>query len=125
MFTFCELISGAVTIHQLVLAASSPLLKKAILNIDPAGRAMDEPLTVLLPDFNTDDLNSLLPWLYGDGSDEQQPNPELVKAMSIGNDQLYFTFKLFLTLGGAFLAKANSAICLLLVNGYQLFVYIL
>ena len=85
---------------------------------------MDEPLTVLLPDFNTDDLNSLLPWLYGDGSDEQQPNPELVKAMSIGNDQLYFTFKLFLTLGGAFLAKANSAICLLLtvclhlVNGY-------
>ena len=49
---------------------------------------MDEPLTVLLPDFNTDDLNSLLPWLYGDGSDEQQPNPELVKAMSIGNVQL-------------------------------------
>ena len=74
---------------------------------------MDEPLTVLLPDFNTDDLNSLLPWLYGDGSDEQQPNPELVKAMSIGNDQFYFTFKQFCTLGGAFLAKANSAICLL------------
>ena len=80
---------GAVTIHQLVLAASSPLLKKAILNIDPAGRAMDEPLTLLLPDFSTDDLNTLLPWLYGDGSDEQQPNPDLVKAMSIGQPQTF------------------------------------
>ena len=65
---------GVATIHQLVLAASSPLLRKAILNIDPAGRAMDEPLVVLLPDFSTADLNTLLPWLYGDGSDEQQPN---------------------------------------------------
>ena len=40
--------------------------------------------SVLIPDFDTNDLNTLLPWLYGDGSDEQQPNPELVKAMSIG-----------------------------------------
>ena len=69
---------GVAIVHQLVMAASSPLLKKSILNIDPAGRASDEPLTVLLPDFNTDDLNTLLPWLYGDGSDEQQPNHELV-----------------------------------------------
>ena len=74
---------GVATIHQLVLAASSPLLRKAILNIDPAGRAMDEALTVLLPDFSTADLNTLLPWLYGDGSDEQQPDPELVKVRAL------------------------------------------
>ena len=80
---------GVAIVHQLVLAASSPLLKKAILNIDPAGRASDEPMTVLLPDFNTDDLNTLLPWLYGDGSDEQQPDPELIKAMSIGQPQTF------------------------------------
>ena len=80
---------GVAIVHQLVLAASSPLLRKAILNIDPAGRASDEPMTVLLPDFNTDDLNTLLPWLYGDGSDEQQPNYELVKALSIGQAQTF------------------------------------
>ena len=44
---------------------------------------------MLLPDFDTNDLNTLLPWLYGDGSDEQQPNPELVKAMSIGQPQTF------------------------------------
>lgn len=80
---------GEATVHQLVLAASSPLLRKAILNIDPAGRASDEPLTILLPDFSTDDLNTLLPWLYGDGSDEQQPDFELVLAMGIGQPQTF------------------------------------
>ncbi len=80
---------GVATVHQLVLAASSPLLRKAILNIDPAGRAMDEHLTILLPDFDTEDLNTLLPWLYGDGSDEQQPNYELVNALSIGQPQTF------------------------------------
>ena len=43
----------------------------------------------MLPDFNTDDLNTLLPWLYGDGSDEQQPNFEMVKALSIGQPQTF------------------------------------
>jgi hypothetical protein len=80
---------GQAILHQLVLAASSPLLRKAILNIDPAGRAADEPLTILLPDFSTDDLNTLLPWLYGDGSDEQQPDFELVKALAIGQPQTF------------------------------------
>merc|ERR1712001_757566 len=56
--------------------------------MDPAAR-MEDKLTVLLPDFDTDDLNTLLPWLYGDGSDEQQPDPELIKAMSIGQPQTF------------------------------------
>ena len=45
--------------------------------------------SVLIPDFDTNDLNTLLPWLYGDGSDEQQPNPELVKAMCVGQPQTF------------------------------------
>jgi len=79
-------------LHQLVLAAASPLLRKAILNIDPAGRASDEPMTILLPDFTVDDLNTLLPWLYGEVYDEQQPpqpNYELVQTMAIGQAQTY------------------------------------
>ena len=34
---------GRANVHQLVLAAASPLLRKAILQVDPAGRAADEP----------------------------------------------------------------------------------
>ncbi len=34
---------GKASVHQLVLAAASPLLRKAILQVDPAGRAADEP----------------------------------------------------------------------------------
>ena len=104
---------GVAIVHQLVLAASSPLLKKAILNIDPAGRASDEPMTVLLPDFNTDDLNTLLPWLYGDGSDEQQPDPELIKAMSIGQPQTFTKVRTFfsirLKLGHFFFLELKSS----------------
>merc|ERR1712223_1813188 len=79
---------GVATVHQLVIAAASPLIRKAISQMDPAAR-MDDKLTLLIPDFDTNDLNTLLPWLYGDGSDEQQPNPELVKAMSIGQPQTF------------------------------------
>merc|ERR1712037_698880 len=63
-------------------------VRKAISNMDPAAR-MEDKLTLLIPDFDTNDLNTLLPWLYGDGSDEQQPNPELVKAMCVGQPQTF------------------------------------
>ena len=69
--------------HRLIFAAASPALKEAILELD-----LEPTVTLILPDFQHDDIQSILPFLYGGFIKEKasQPVPcaDLLKCLQIG-----------------------------------------
>ena len=69
--------------HRLIFAAASPALKEAILELD-----LEPTVTLILPDFKHEDIQSILPFLYGGYIKEKasQPVPcaDLLKCLQIG-----------------------------------------
>ena len=66
--------------HRLILAAVSPILNEALLELD-----REPAVSIILPDFTWEEVHTLLPYLYG-GCNKKwpQPNADLLECLQIG-----------------------------------------